>query len=98
MRAKWNCPFPVLCDADGRATDAFGITFEMPEYLRYDYRQLGFPELNPGTGWKLPIPATFLIDQLGVIRARHVDADFTRRAEPADIIAALKRIRSQIAA
>jgi peroxiredoxin len=98
MRAKWNSPFPVLYDFDGRAMDAFGIGFEMPEYLRADYGQLGFPELNPGTGWRLPIPATFLIDQLGVIRARHVDPDFTRRAEPTDVLAALKRIRSRIAA
>jgi peroxiredoxin len=98
MRAKWNSPFPILYDAEGRAMDAFGIAFEMPDYLRDDYRQLGFPDINPGTGWRLPIPATFLIDQLGVIRARHVDADFTRRAEPADILAALKRVRSRIAA
>lgn len=98
MRAKWNSPIPILYDADGRAMDALGVGFEMPEYLRDDYRQLGFPDLNPGTAWRLPIPATFLIDQLGVIRARHVDADFTRRAEPADVLAALKRVRSRIAA
>jgi peroxiredoxin len=98
MRAKWNSPIPVLYDRDGRAMDAFGIAYEMPECLREDYRHLGFPDLNPGTGWRLPIPATFLIDQLGVIRGRHVDADFTRRAEPADILAALKRVRSRIAA
>lgn len=98
MRAKWDSPFPVLYDADGRAMEAFGVAFEMPEYLREDYRQLGFPDLNPGTSWRLPIPSTFLIDQLGVIRARHVDPDFTRRAEPVDILAALKRIRASIAA
>ena len=98
MRAKWNSPFPVLYDADGHAMDAFGTSFEMPDYLHDDYRQIGLPNLNPGTGWRLPIPATFLIDQMGVIRARHVDADFTRRAEPIDILAALKRVRSRIAA
>ena len=98
MRAKWNSPIPVLCDADGRAMDAFRIAYEMPEYLRDDYRELGFPDWNPGTGWRLPIPATFLIDQLGVIRARHVDPDFTRRAEPVDILAALKRVGSRMAA
>ncbi len=98
MRAKWDAPFPVLYDADGRAMDAFGVGFEMPEYLREDYGRLGLPDHNPGTGWRLPIPATFLVDQLGVIRARHVDPDFTRRAEPADIVAALRRIKPRIAA
>lgn len=98
MRAKWDSPFPVLYDTDGAAMEAFGIAFEMPEYLRDVYRQLGFPDLNPGTGWRLPIPATFLIDQMGVIRARHVDADFTRRAEPSGILAVLRRVKPRIAA
>jgi peroxiredoxin len=98
MQAKWDSPIPLLYDAEGRAMDAMGVSFELPEYLREDYSHLGFPHLNPGTGWRLPIPATFLIDQLGVVRARHVDPDFTKRAEPADIIAALKRVRSRIAA
>jgi peroxiredoxin len=83
MRQKWDAPFPVLYDAEGCAMDAYGVAFELPDYLREDYALLGFPDLNPGTGWRLPIPATFLIDQLGVIRARHLDPDFSRRAEPA---------------
>jgi peroxiredoxin len=98
MRQKWDAPFPVLYDAEGCAMNAYGVAFELPDYLREDYALLGFPDLNPGTGWRLPIPATFLIDQLGVIRARHVDPDFSRRAEPADILAALRRIKPRIAA
>src|SRR5450759_1933606 len=98
MRQKWDAPFPVLYDADGRAMDAYNVAFELPDYLREDYVLLGFPDLNPGTGWRLPIPATFLIDQLGVIRARHLNPDFSRRAEPADILAALRRIKPRMAA
>jgi hypothetical protein len=33
-----------------------------------------------------------------VIRARHLDPDFSRRAEPADILAALRRIKPRVAA
>ncbi len=98
MRAKWDAPFPVLCDTDGHVMDSFGVGFEMPEYLRDDYKSIGLPDLNPGTGWRLPIPATFFVDQLGVIRARNVDADFTRRAEPSDIVAVLKRLKPRSAA
>jgi peroxiredoxin len=98
MRAKWDARFSVLYDAEGRAMDAFGVAFELPDYLREDYASLGFPDLNPGTGWRLPIPATFLIDRMGVIRARHLNPDFSRRAEPADILAALRRIKPRMAA
>jgi peroxiredoxin len=98
MRAKWDARFPVLYDAEGRAMDAFGVAFELPDYLREDYASLGFPDLNPETGWRLPIPATFLIDRMGVIRARHLNPDFSRRAEPADILAALRRFKPRMAA
>jgi len=38
------------------------------------------------------VPATYVIDQSGVIRASHVDKDYTKRMEPADIVAALKAL------
>jgi peroxiredoxin len=41
----------------------------------------------------LPVPATFIIDRDGVIRARFVNADWRVRMEPADIIAALRALR-----
>lgn len=88
----------MLYDAEGCAMDAYGVAFELPDYLREDYALLGFPDLNPGAGWHLPIPATFLIDQLGAIRARHLDPDFSRRAEPADILTAVLRIKPRIGA
>lgn len=37
----------------------------------------------------VPVPATFVVDRTGFIRAAHVSADFRRRMEPAAIIAAL---------
>ena len=43
--------------------------------------------------WQLPVPATFVIDRAGVVRAAHVSADYRTRMEPADIIAALDDLR-----
>jgi len=40
----------------------------------------------------LPVPATFLIDGNGTIRLAHVDVDYTRRLDPDDVIAALKKL------
>src|SRR5207244_1526072 len=31
--------------------------------------------------WDLPIPATFVIDQADIVRARHVSADYTTRMD-----------------
>lgn len=92
MREKWDSTIPVMYDADGRAMDAFRLAYDIPDYLAGDFARLGFPRVNPGTEWRLPITATFVIDQLNVIRARHLDPDYTRRMEPSQIIEQLKRL------
>jgi peroxiredoxin len=40
----------------------------------------------------LPVPATFVIDRAGIIRAAFTDLDYRRRVEPADILAALEAL------
>jgi peroxiredoxin len=98
MAAKWAIDFPLICDTEGKVMDAFGLTYEIPDYMRDDYRQIGFPDLNPGTCWKLPVCATYIVDRLGVIRLRHLDVDYTRRMEPAEIITALRKLKRSRAA
>lgn len=89
LMEKQHATIPLLFDLDGRVMDAYRISFEIPEYLRPGYARFGLPGSNPGTGWRLPIPATFVLDRSGVVRARYVNADYTHRMEPADIIRAL---------
>ncbi len=98
MAAKWSLDFPVIGDSDGKMMDAFGLTYEIPNYMRADYRHVGFPDLNPGTGWSLPVCATYICDRLGAIRLRHLDVDYTRRMEPDDIITALRKLKRSLAA
>ncbi len=38
----------------------------------------------------LPLPATFVVGTDGIIKARHLDPDYRKRMEIADLIAALK--------
>jgi len=46
--------------------------------------------------WRLPVPATFVIDQAGIVRRRHVTADFTKRMEPEAVVEALDEIRGAV--
>jgi peroxiredoxin len=89
---KAHASIPLLYDLDGAVIDAYKISYDIPGYLQAMYKMIGFPDANPGTGWKLPIPATFIVDQDGVIRGRYVNADYTTRMEPADIVSALREI------
>lgn len=55
------------------------------------YDKLGFDlqRVNGGHARTLPLPATYVIDRDGTVRWAFVDTDYTTRAEPADILAAL---------
>ena len=93
---KQKATIPLLQDLDGAVMEAYKIAFTIPEYLQNGYKMFGgFPDANPETGWRIPVPATFVVDQKGAIRGRHVDADYTYRMEPAEILAVLKEIVSE---
>jgi hypothetical protein len=44
------------------------------------------------TEWMLQIPATFVIDQDGVVRGAFVEPDFTIRQEPSDILNKVRQL------
>ncbi|EMI56577.1 peroxiredoxin-like family protein [Rhodopirellula sallentina] len=92
--------FPVLSDQDARVAAEYGVAWEVPElileHMRND-RNLELSKINGGNGSVLPIPATFVIDRDGVVTWRFVDVDYRHRAEPDDIINALKQLTKQTA-
>ena len=93
LLGKNETDIPVLSDINGEVMDAFGISFELPDRLKEGYTRLGFPDRNPATGWRLPTPATFVIDQSSVIRSRHCLSDYRYRMEPRDVVAAVEELQ-----
>lgn len=92
MMEKQHASIPLLYDRDCSVMRSYGLSFELPVYMQPFLQAMGLPEANPETGWQLPIPATYVLDQQGVVRARHLNADYTFRMEPGDVIKALKEI------
>lgn len=94
---KNGLAFPVLSDTDGAAARAFGLEFELPPALQALYAAAGnvLPDLNAGTGWRLPMPGTFVAGADGRILLAHADADYRRRLEPAVALSALQRAAAQ---
>ena len=76
--------------------EAYGLVFTLPDDLRAIYTKFGI-DLARGNGdgtWRLPIPARFVIDRVGIIRAVDADPDYTRRPEPARTIETVQGLRS----
>ena len=85
--------FPILSDVRGKVGAAFGLRFELPDYLVELYKGLknDLPAFHDDPNWTLPIPARYVIGQDGTILYSEVNPDYTHRPEPEDMIPVLQR-------
>jgi peroxiredoxin len=85
--------FPILSDVKGKVGAAFGLRFELPDYLVELYKGLknDLPKFNDDPSWTLPMPARYVIGQDGTIFYSEVNPDYTHRPEPEDMIPVLQR-------
>ncbi|BCL62812.1 hypothetical protein DGMP_35050 [Desulfomarina profundi] len=93
-RKKNELTFDVLSDQGNKVAEQFGLVLELPEILRPIYMKMGIdiPKHNGDDQFRIPIPATYIIDTEGKIVYHFVDIDHTQRLEPADIVEVLKTI------
>jgi peroxiredoxin len=92
---KADLTFDVLSDTRQEVIAAYRVQFAVPADLKDLHLNVFGNDLSAHAAdgsWDLPIPATFVIDQRGIIRARHVSADYTTRMDPAGIVAALDEL------
>ncbi|MFD8767215.1 peroxiredoxin-like family protein [Streptomyces mirabilis] len=94
LAEKHELTFDVLSDVGSDTAKQYGLAFDLPDDLAAVYERLGIDldRANGGHTRTLPLPATYIIDRQGTIRWAFVNTDYTTRAEPADILAALDAI------
>lgn len=92
--------FPILADPGGQVGDAFGLRFQIPEYLKAIYLQLrvDLAVINGEASWTLPMPARYVIGTDGVIAYAEVNPDYTRRPDPSELLPVLDRLATSKAA
>ena len=91
--------YEVLSDVDGAVGLQFGVLFRAPAAYREVLAGYGIDlaERHGNDASFIPLPATYVVDRAGVVRYAFVDIDFTRRAEPSAVVAALKHIHNDSA-
>lgn len=94
MKEKNQLEFHVLSDVGGKVSEEYKLLFEMPEYLidTYKEKNMDLTKINGTEKWVLPVPATFVIDPSGTIRFSHIEADYSKRAEPSEIVTILQSL------
>lgn len=83
--------FPVLSDVGNVVARQFRLVHAInPDWVRYQL-SLGIDVAarNASAVVEVPLPATYVVRQDGIISYALVDADYTKRAEPEDVLRAL---------
>ena len=84
--------YSVLSDVGNQVAAQFGLVFTLDERLKPIYAQFGLdiPKANGDDSFQLPLPATYVVDQQGLITYAFATEDYTLRAEPSDVLNSLK--------
>ena len=88
---KHQLQFEVLSDVGNEVAHQYGIVFKLTDAVASSY-QKGFDlhGFNGDESNELPLAATYVINQDGVIVYTFLDAEYRNRAEIADILRALE--------
>ncbi len=94
LRRKLNLSFDIVTDLHLKVAEQFGLVFTLPDYLRELYKSFGstLDRFNDEPGYRLPMPARYIVDQKGIIRSADVNADYTIRPEPSETLERLRNL------
>ena len=95
LAEKHNLGFELLSDVGNRVARQYGLVFSLPEPLRQLYiKKFGvdLQDYNADEAYELPLPGTFIVAPDGRIRFAFVEADYTLRLEPDEIVNQLRQL------
>ena len=86
-------PYPLLHDPQAKLAEQFGLVYTVPDYYQRYLKSVlvNLPFLNGEASWRLPVPATYVLGQDGLVLFAEAHADFRVRPEPAEVLVVLPR-------
>jgi peroxiredoxin len=93
LHKKLNLTYDILTDLHLKTAEESRLVFSLPDYLRDLYKLFGnaLDRFHDESGYRLPIPARYVVDKQGVIcSAGDVNADYTIRPEPSETLRQLR--------
>jgi len=94
LHKKLNLNFDILTDLHVKIAEQFRLVFTLPDYLRELYKSFGstLDRFHDESEYRLPMPARYVVDKQGIIRAADVNADYTIRPEPSETLSQLRAL------
>ncbi|MEC9368325.1 MAG: peroxiredoxin-like family protein [Pseudomonadota bacterium] len=91
LKNEAEAAYPVLSDMDNGYALELNLAIKIHDEKRQAMTNAGWDisRFQDNAGWTLPIPATFVVGQDGVVKARFVDPDYRKRMDIEEILAAL---------
>jgi peroxiredoxin len=85
----------ALSDTDNKVAKAYGIAYKVSEPVATILENgVQLSKVNGTSSAELPLAATYIVDTSGSIAYAFVDADYHKRAEPAEIVNALNTLKA----
>ena len=94
LHKKLNLTYDILTDLHLKTAEQFRLVFTLPDYLRDLYKSFGstLDRFHDESEYRLPMPARYVVDKEGIIRAADVNADYTIRPEPSATVSQLRKL------
>jgi peroxiredoxin len=94
LHKKLNLTFDILTDLHLKTAEQYRLVFTLPDYLRDLYQSFGstLDRFHDEPVYRLPMPARYVVDKQGIIRAADVNADYTIRPDPSATLTQLQRL------
>ena len=94
LHKKLNLTFDILSDLHLKTAEQYRLVFTLPGYLRELYKSFGstLDRFNDEPEYRLPMPARYILEKDGIIRAADVNADYTVRPEPSRTLEQLRTL------
>jgi peroxiredoxin len=95
LAEKHSIPIDILSDTTSEVMKKYRLWFAVPTEVKALYLEkfgLNLEKYNGAGRWELPVPATYVLDRNGIVRAGEADPDYTVRTEPSDVVAAIRNI------
>lgn len=89
---KNHLKFEVLSDVGNKVGREFGVVFKLTEDVADSYnKSFALNDYNGDESNELPLAATYIINEDGIIIYAFLDADYRNRAEPSDLSEFLRK-------